>query len=135
MIFLLITVSVCWILAAMCNAVMDVLAFKYKKSIFKNLDPEYWNPSISWRNKYKNKRQDDGPAFFLSTTALVFVTDAWHLFQFLSNSLIILAVIMVFYTAFPYTLWWHHVLVFIGMKAVWGMIFELFFSNVFRDEI
>ena len=76
MIVLTILVLVCWSLAAVCNAVMDVLAFKYKRSIFNKLDPDFWNPSRSWRNKYKDQEEPKGPKFFGSTTFLVFTTDA-----------------------------------------------------------
>ena len=31
----------------------------------------------------RNNDPSQGPAFFLSTTSLVFLTDAWHLFKFL----------------------------------------------------
>lgn len=131
MIVLIILVLVCWSLAAVCNAVMDVLAFKYKKSIFRNWNPDFWNPSRSWRNKYKNKEEPNGPAFFGSTTFLVFTTDAWHLFQFLSNSLIVLSIVLVFnHFANPY--WWINLAIFAGLKVVWGSMFEWFYSTIFR---
>lgn len=122
----------CWILAAVCNAVMDVLAFKYKYSIFSSRDQYYWNPSISWRNKYKDRKISNGPAFFGSTTFLVFTTDAWHLFQFLSNSFIVISMILIiniFYTP----IWWQDIIIFILLKAMWGMIFEWCYSSVFRN--
>jgi len=133
MIVLIILVCVCWFLAAICNAVMDVLAFKYKYSIFSLRDQHYWNPSISWRNKYEDKKMSNGPAFFGSTTFLVFTTDAWHLFQFLSNSFIVISMILIvniFYTP----IWWQDVILFIAFKGVWGIIFEWFYSSIFRNE-
>lgn len=38
----------------------------------------WWNPNISWKNKYKNNDPTQGPKFFGSTTFLVWLTDAWH---------------------------------------------------------
>ena len=134
MVFLAITVGTCWILAAACNAVMDVLAFKFKKSIFSSFNREFWDPSKSWRNKYKNGYESEGPKFFGSTTFLVWITDGWHLFQFLSNSLIVLSMILMFQSAFPEVKWWMNILLFLVMKTLWGSVFELFFSKLFRSH-
>jgi len=126
-----ISIIVCFILAAICNAVMDTLAFKYKISIFKNFNPDFWNASISWRNKYKNNIYSQGPKFFGSTTFLVFVTDGWHLFQFLCNSFLTLAVVILADAMFN-TSWWMNILIFIGLKILSGTVFEWFYSKIFR---
>jgi hypothetical protein len=132
MMVLVILVFVCWILAAICNAVMDILAFKYKYSIFSSWNPNYWNPSISWRNKYKNRKVSNGPAFFGSTTFLVFTTDAWHLFQFFSNSFIVVSIILTVHVYCTPT-WWQNIVLFIVFKIAWGAPFELFYSKIFRN--
>ncbi len=80
---------ICWILAAICNAVMDTLAHHYSTSIFTKYDPKFWNPKISWKNKYKKGVKALGPAFFLSTGMLVAFTDGWHLFK--STMIVLLA--------------------------------------------
>jgi len=131
MIYLVIS---CWILAAICNAVMDTIAFKYKRSIFKNLNSQYWNPAKSWRNKYKNKMVFNGPAFIGSTTVLSFLTDAWHLFQFLSNSFLALSVVIIYHETVNQNLWYSLGL-FIILKMIWGIIFESFYSKLFRKEV
>ncbi len=46
---------------------------------FPNANPQYWNPKISWTNKYKNGDENQGPAYFGSRTFLVATTDAYHL--------------------------------------------------------
>ncbi|HMN90249.1 MAG TPA: hypothetical protein PKD70_06110 [Saprospiraceae bacterium] len=73
------------IAAAFCNAVMDKLQFHYSSSIFPRKGEillgkshDWWNPAVSWRNKYKNWPNDARPAFPFAKTALVFLTDAWH---------------------------------------------------------
>lgn len=43
---------------------------------------DFWGSS-SWLRKYKGYLKSNGPAFFGSTTFLVFLTDGVHLFQFL----------------------------------------------------
>jgi hypothetical protein len=124
-------IIICWILAAICNAIMDTLAFKYKRSIFKNLNSQYWNPAKSWRNKYKNKMIFNGPAFIGSTTVLSFLTDAWHLFQFLSNSFLALSVVIIYHETINQNLWYSLGL-FIILKVIWGTVFEFLYSTVFR---
>ncbi len=47
---------------------------------FPHADATWWNPAESWRNKYENGNPEQGPAFRGSTTFLVFLTDAYHLF-------------------------------------------------------
>ena len=42
---------------------------------------QYWDNSISWQNKYKNGDPSAGPKFPLSTTALVWTTDGYHMTQ------------------------------------------------------
>lgn len=39
---------------------------------------QYWDPDISWRNKYKNGDPNAGAKFFGSTTFLVGLTDGYH---------------------------------------------------------
>lgn len=74
-------------IAGAANGVMDTLQFHYSGSVFSNpdmFDQEWWNPKISFKGKYKD--WDNGhkeEAFFLSKTVLVFITDAWHFFQFI----------------------------------------------------
>jgi hypothetical protein len=74
--FVLLTIS------AICKAVMDKLQFHYDKSIFTKFKNEiFWNPKISWKNKWKNGDPKNGEKFFGSSTFLVSLTDGWHLFQ------------------------------------------------------
>lgn len=101
---------VCFILlflAGISKAVQDTLVHHYSISVFPQnqqettlgAGPNFWNPELSWKNKYTN--WDGGirtPRFPLSTTALVFLTDAWHLFQFFTFTL---------YQAAMFLLLWH----------------------------
>jgi hypothetical protein len=87
-----------WIMAAISKAIMDKLHFHYNKSIFykghASIDHDFfWNPQISWRNKYKKRNPEKGPRFLFSTTVLVFLTDGWHLFQFFMGTFIVITVV------------------------------------------
>jgi hypothetical protein len=65
----------------------DVLQFKYKGSIFpqEGGGEQYWNPSLSWRNKYSGGIPSNGEKFFGSTTFAVALTDGWHNAKFWRN--------------------------------------------------
>lgn len=53
-------------------------------------NPQFWDTRLSWKNKYKNGDKTQGPRFWKSTTWLVFVTDGWHLLQFIMLTIITL---------------------------------------------
>ncbi len=42
-------------------------------------NPGYWNPYVSWRNKYRNGDPAQGRAYIGSTTWLAWTTDGYHL--------------------------------------------------------
>jgi hypothetical protein len=41
----------------------------------------FWDPSVSWKNKYMNGDPNKGEKFMGSTTCLAFTTDAYHLLR------------------------------------------------------
>jgi hypothetical protein len=63
------------LISAFANAIMDYLQFHYYKN------NKFWNPKLSWKNKYKNNDKRQGEKFPFSTTILVSFTDGWHLMQ------------------------------------------------------
>lgn len=42
---------ICVAFAAICSAITDTLLFKFSVSVFKGLDPKWWNPMVSWMYK------------------------------------------------------------------------------------
>jgi len=54
----------------------------------------FMNPIWSWMKKYKDGNSKNGPAFFGSTTFLVFLTDGWHLFKMLKWTCLQAAIIL-----------------------------------------
>lgn len=125
-------VAILWVLGARFNAVMDCLQFRYDVSKFSNKKKQtFWNPSLSWVNKYKDGDTTKGPKWFgLSTTVLVGLTDAWHLFQLLSNTMLALSVIVVMHIDIS-IVWWQILLRLIGLKMIWGSVFELHYEHLF----
>jgi hypothetical protein len=65
----------------------ETLNFHWKgfEHMFQDANPQWFNPEISWRNKYENGDPFAGPKFPLSTTALVMFTDQYHLNNFINK--------------------------------------------------
>jgi hypothetical protein len=68
-------------IAGLANGLHETIHYHWSdfQNVFPKADPHYWNPYVSWTNKYKNHDAEQGEAFLLSTTALVGFTDAKHL--------------------------------------------------------
>ncbi len=63
------------------DGTIEAMKFHYSngfKPRFKNIDDQFWDPDLSWRNKYKNGNPEEGPKFKGSTNSLVCVTDGYH---------------------------------------------------------
>jgi hypothetical protein len=100
------------VVAGLANGIMDSLQFHFGQSWFKDQNQTFWNPSLSWRNKYKNDDPEQGPKFFGSTTVFVFLTDGWHLVQFLMYLSFCTAVAVLF----P-LIWWKFLIVLIAARV------------------
>jgi len=67
-------------LAGAFNGVSQDVLFHYNEfeNTFPNANPQFWDPSISWVNKYKNGDPLQGARFPGSTTILAGTTDGYH---------------------------------------------------------
>ena len=56
MILLSVLSLICWVLASLCNAVMDTLADRahFEQSIFSRYNSNFWLKTDSWVNKYND---------------------------------------------------------------------------------
>jgi len=117
--------------AAASNAVMDALSFRYEKSLFPQRADlrSWWDPAQSWRNKWKDGDPKRGEAFPFSSTALVATTDAWHFFKAITIFCILAALILPFTAIFP-ARWPVWVVVFVGLKVLYGAVFEGLFAHL-----
>lgn len=83
------------IIAGILNSIMDVIQFKWSSSIFRKItNPsliKYMNPSISWKNKWKDDLKTE--KFIGSSTVFVFITDFWHLLKMLMIVMIALSIV------------------------------------------
>jgi hypothetical protein len=64
---------------------MDTLQFHFDRSVFSKMNILFWNPTISWKNKYKEGDPNKGEKFLFSTTFLVSLTDGWHCMKLIRN--------------------------------------------------
>jgi hypothetical protein len=66
----------------------EALKFKYStfQAVHPGANPGYWNPVLSWKNKYRDEDPSKGPAFFGSTTFLVWTTDGYHAMRTVSRT-------------------------------------------------
>lgn len=76
--------------AGLADGTSETLKFHYNKfdSKFKAND-SYWNPEVSWRNKYNENQQ---PKYFGSTSFLVWTTDGYHLMRTVRNTATIVSI-------------------------------------------
>lgn len=114
-------------IAGLSKAIQDKLMFHYYQSVFSKWNETFWNPSISWRNKYKNYDPKQGQRFPLSTTLFVVFTDAWHLFDSIRNNSLMLSICLILCEGLE---WWWYLIVFVLFKLVFGFMFNLFYDRL-----
>lgn len=115
------------VLAGIANAAMDSLKTKkWSTSIFRKLKMDGWfNPAISWKNKWKSGDSMLGERFFGASTFLVWLTDAWHFFKMLMLTSICMAIVL--YT--PLINWYVDSII---LLLAFTLPFELFYSKIFN---
>jgi len=90
-------------LSGITDAIMDTLSSHYSISIFKNFNEQFWNPSVSWRNKYVDGDVSKGfikwNILWFKITKPVQLTDAWHFLKMMKEVFNVSAITM---AAAPY---------------------------------
>ena len=115
-----------FLFAGICEAIMDKLQFHYDSTIFKDYSNQlFWNPAISWKNKYKNGDPTNGEKFFLSKTLLVGFTDAWHLFKLFRTFFIFAGIYFLF---IPCATKFTCLMFVIIARIIYGIAFTIFFE-------
>jgi hypothetical protein len=70
-------------ISAQMDAVMDTLWHHYDKSIFRDMDRMFWDPKISWRNKYVDHKPSEGRIKWeilgITINKPVQISDGWHI--------------------------------------------------------
>jgi hypothetical protein len=124
------------VLGAIAKSIMDIIAHKFRMSIFNDksrFKENFWNPKHSWKNKwtYNHKEKTLRERFPLSSTVLVFTTDAWHFFQALSyNPLAIALYLLGILVGMCNPSLTIYVVVPVIALGLFKVIFQLFYSKV-----
>ncbi len=133
MLFTAISATILLVIAAISEAIIDIISHNYYKSVFKYLkNPGYWNPEWSWRNKYKYGDAQFGEKFKYSTTLLVCFTDAWHLFKAISK-LTLMASLLLIGAQFGLTV--YLIPIFIFSKILHQSVFHLFYTYILKAPL
>ena len=111
------------VVAATADAAMDEMKDHYTTSIFKNMDPDFWNPNVSWQK---------------SNEILGYHVDAWHI----SKSLMVCSI------SVPYAILLHQnypiikkhkfmdqVLWFFITGVAWDAVFNIGYNDTFFGGI
>lgn len=101
------------VIASVANVLMDLSS----ESVLKG----YWDKNISWKNKYKLGKKENGPAFPGSTTIFVWITDGWHLMQMIFHTSWQLAI------AIQIDRWF---IAFVTIKVIFSICFEIIYSRL-----
>lgn len=125
------------IVAGICKSIMDTLQFRYDSSIFSKMSEKkqnWFNPKLSWKNKYKNRDPEQGPAFPGSTTFLVWTTDAWHFFQMIMLTSLQIACVLPIALVVNKYVFLYTIAMLILSKLIFGVAFELFWDDLLKKK-
>ncbi len=101
------------ILAAICDALIDTLQHHWYKFRFKDkVDKQWWNPQISWQNKYN------------PDVMIVQLSDAWHLFKTIKIILWVIAVV-------TYQIIINPLIDILIIGLIRNLVFSIFYNKVF----
>lgn len=122
------------------DAAMDKLLFHYDRSIFAELsNQQFWDPRVSHNNKWRmlpngvaerDKSGSKVERFWGSSRWFVFLTDGWHLLQFLQLNSFTLAVALLLQLSMGLNALSATAVVFLSIRLGGGVIWVLFY-NIF----
>jgi len=67
-------------IAGFAEGTMDAISFHYDRfqKVHPNANAKFWDPQLSWTNKWYNGNKNEGEKFVGSSSFLVWTTDGWH---------------------------------------------------------
>jgi hypothetical protein len=120
------------IVSAVAKAAMDKINFHFDESIFVSWKRKFWDSEYSWQNKWKEGFAELGERFPFSSTILVFLTDGWHLMQFIFLNSLFVAFFLIALQDFTTREAIVHLII---LRALFGVFFELFFKYIFSKNL
>lgn len=106
--------------ACISKAISDKIQFHYSRSVFKIFNPLYWNPELSWVNKWMTASARE-EKFLGSSTIFVVFTDAMHFFNMVYGVCLFTGASLI-----GWNFWW----LTIGSYIFGKIIFEIMFRYV-----
>lgn len=101
------------------------------KRVHPNANDQFWNPEISWLNKYEDfDKYGKKEAYFGSTTFLAWTTDAYHLSSVISNTSIVGATCIM--TIGERRKWWQYGIDIVAMSLARSAGFHLIYSKIYK---
>lgn len=69
--------------AGACDGQVETIKYHYKnfKAVFPSANDQFWNPSLSHKNKWRDGDYIKGEAFPMSSTFFVWTTDSYHMLR------------------------------------------------------
>lgn len=129
-----------WSLAAICNSIMDMTDHHYSRSVFKNLNPLWWDGNISWKNKYLRENPNlelkklfpYKKGFLGEINYPTQLTDAWHFFKTLM--IIFLTLSVVTFDKNLISSWLGYMIIFIVYYLFWNFWYNLFYNHILHSK-
>jgi len=133
MIYLTLIPVIFYTLSGICDAIVDTLSRHFGVSVFYFKDHQFWDPSISWKNKYVNGDPAEGYVKWkilgISFTKPVQLTDGFHFIKMLREGFNILAITTALIVPFGLGLL-PTILFFIILSAARNNAFSLFYNKI-----
>lgn len=122
----------CSFVAGNANGIHETINYHYDRfeAVFPTANAQYWNPGVSWTNKYKDGNPALGARFPGSTSLLVFSTDANHLANNIHRAGLISGTC--FATIGDRRPWWHYAINIGANYLAYEAGFHLQYSLIFR---
>lgn len=107
------------LLACMMNAGMDSLRHSYWTSFARNWIASFWNPAVSWLNKYNDFNPENGrrKIWFLIIPAAF--TDGWHLLKMFMLGFLFIAMSLNVTDSLL-----HDLYLFLFYQLIWNVLFN-----------
>ena len=134
---------IAFLLASICNSIMDTVSHHHPRSIFKNYEKGFWSDAEieSWKNKYVdwdggNHSYKKVKILFFSVTLHPAFTDAWHFFKSLMIVLICISIVS-FKMIVVYDLnssFLTLLVTFVIYGIVWNCGFNVFYNHILKTK-
>lgn len=117
-------------ISGLAECIMDKLQFHFFETPFSDLKNQlFWNPQLSWKNKWKDGDPKLGEKFPGSSTLFVGLTDAWHFFKLIHNLTLFSGLLFIAISGVStiFILIW-----FLVARVLFGLTFSLGFKYIVK---